>query len=179
MTGNAHEERYALVEVCGVIAACCSIRIAENTVPQGYHRYSIRHDDGQEGIACEIAKAIYVNHWCDIICTAEIELSDTGSLLLNEDDWRDLGCDFMTLEEFMEKYPPGFKITREVTRMTVKELIEKLQAYNPEAEIDCVVDNTPYEFFIWFGGGEGCEKADCSSVSFAVDNGSNRDEVEG
>jgi hypothetical protein len=53
--------------------------------------------------------------------------------------------------------------------LKVKELIEKLQKYNPDAEVSVVAHCQAYTFSLSFGGGDGCGREDCESVSFYVD----------
>ena len=53
--------------------------------------------------------------------------------------------------------------------MTVKELINKLSEYNPEAEINVVVGGYEKPYTICFGGAEGVTKATCEDVDFMVD----------
>lgn len=47
----------------------------------------------------------------------------------------------------------------------VKDIINILSEYNPEADLCVVVDYYPTEFEICYGGCEGCTKASCSDVS--------------
>ena len=49
--------------------------------------------------------------------------------------------------------------------MKVKEIIEFLKEYNPEAEIT-VGDNFDNGISISYAGGDACTKADCSFVCF-------------
>lgn len=53
--------------------------------------------------------------------------------------------------------------------MKVSALIEKLGKYNPNAEIDIVVNGHSKEFEICYGGSEGCTPQSCDSVDFLVD----------
>jgi hypothetical protein len=53
--------------------------------------------------------------------------------------------------------------------MTVKELIEKLRWFNPDAKVEVVVRNHGYKFSLSFGTSEGCTKANCDEVNFWVD----------
>ena len=52
--------------------------------------------------------------------------------------------------------------------MTVKEIINKLSEYNPEAEINVVVDGYVKPYTICFGGAEGVTKANCEAVDLMV-----------
>lgn len=53
--------------------------------------------------------------------------------------------------------------------MKVKEMIEKLKEYNPEANFYVVVNSYPKEFEICYGTSEGCTKKNCDSVDIMVD----------
>ena len=55
--------------------------------------YEVRHDDDQQGIPCEIAEHIFVNHWGTLISNRPIRLDrDTPNskpyrLINEETDW--------------------------------------------------------------------------------------------
>lgn len=54
--------------------------------------------------------------------------------------------------------------------MLVKEVIEKLKEYNPEAEMTVIAHNKDFKFtFAFGGGGEGVEKDNAETVSLYVD----------
>ena len=53
--------------------------------------------------------------------------------------------------------------------MKVKDLIEKLKEYNPEAEICVIVRNRNEQFSITYGTSEGGTKSNCAQVSFYID----------
>ena len=52
--------------------------------------------------------------------------------------------------------------------MTVKEIIDKLGEYNPEAEFNIVIDGFARPFKICFGGSEGVVKTNCETVDLMV-----------
>lgn len=52
--------------------------------------------------------------------------------------------------------------------MKVKELIEKLNEYNQNANVEICVNSMPQEFRICYGGSESCTKSSCHEVSFMV-----------
>lgn len=60
--------------------------------------------------------------------------------------------------------------------MTVREMIDKLSEYNPEAEFNIVIDGFDRPFKICFGGSEGCTKANCEDVELMVGDISNERE---
>lgn len=53
--------------------------------------------------------------------------------------------------------------------MKVKEVIQKLKEYNPEADFCIVVNGFDKNYEICFGGSEGTTKETCSDVDFMVD----------
>lgn len=53
--------------------------------------------------------------------------------------------------------------------MKVYELIEKLNKYNQNADINVVVNGFSKEFEIYFGGSEGCQPYNCDCVDLMVD----------
>lgn len=52
--------------------------------------------------------------------------------------------------------------------MKVKELIEKLNEYNQNANVEICVNGRPQEFEICYGGSEGCTKSSCDEVVFMI-----------
>ena len=52
--------------------------------------------------------------------------------------------------------------------MTIKEIIDKLGEYNPEAEFNVVIDGFVRPFTICFGGSEGIIKTNCETVDLMV-----------
>lgn len=53
--------------------------------------------------------------------------------------------------------------------MTVKEIVDKLGEYNPEAEFNIVVDGFSRPFEVCYGSSEGVTKANCDDVDLMVD----------
>lgn len=53
--------------------------------------------------------------------------------------------------------------------MTVKDLIERLEEYNPDAEIRVVAHCLPHDFSLAYGSSEGVTKETAESVSLYVD----------
>ncbi len=54
-------------------------------------------------------------------------------------------------------------------KLKVSQLIEKLGEYNPDADVDVIAMNRSQDFSMSWGGGDGCPKETCDSVSFYVD----------
>ena len=53
--------------------------------------------------------------------------------------------------------------------MKLKELIEKLEPYNPEADVCVMANNRDYPFTLAYGSSEGVTPETASNVSFCVD----------
>jgi hypothetical protein len=54
--------------------------------------------------------------------------------------------------------------------MKVHELIEKLQECNQSADIDILINNTPFsDITLGWGISEGCTKENCECISLNVD----------
>ena len=53
--------------------------------------------------------------------------------------------------------------------MTVKDLIEKLEQYDPTAEMVATAHNKDQTFSLCHGEDDGCTKDDCDSVSIYLD----------
>ena len=87
------------------------LRCDRSTLPKGMYMYEVRHDDGQQGIPCEIAEHILVNHWGTLITNRPIRLKSDGAgtkpyrLIDEETDWNYEGTT-TTLKEYMERCPP-------------------------------------------------------------------------
>lgn len=52
--------------------------------------------------------------------------------------------------------------------MKVKEMIEKLSEYNPEANFYVILNNYPIDFEICYGTSESCTKENCDSVDIMI-----------
>lgn len=112
MSVSAKEEVYEKVTVFGHPMIFTCLRIDPKTVPEGFFKYSVRHDDDCQGIPVEVCNWVMVNHWGDLISNAPIHLVDygypSGNLMrdIEEDDFNYEG-DTVTLEEYMKEHPAG------------------------------------------------------------------------
>ena len=88
MAQNAVTEQYEEITVLGKPALFTSNRLDRSTILDGLYAYDVRHDDDCQGIPCEIAKHIMVNHWGTILLAEPLQLPERGFLLLDADtDW--------------------------------------------------------------------------------------------
>lgn len=76
---------YQHMEVLGVKGAFTSLRIQRDSLPEGFHKYSLR--DGEDSFFGQVAKNVMVNHAGDFITKSPLELGPDGFKDLGEDDW--------------------------------------------------------------------------------------------
>lgn len=104
---NAIEEKYEIVTVLDKPMLFTCLRIDRKTVPKGLYMYEVRHDDECQGIPCQIANWIMVNHLGTLITNEPIDLNDKASnnayLNITEDDFNYEGIE-CTIEEYIEQY---------------------------------------------------------------------------
>ena len=102
---NAMTEGFEEVTILNKPALFTSLRIDHATIPRGYHKYEVRHDDDCQGDAVQIAKRIMVNHWGTLITHEEINLPPDGYLDIEPEDLNYSTGDCQSMKEFMDKYP--------------------------------------------------------------------------
>lgn len=103
---NAMSESFEEVTIFEKPALFTCLRIDRSTVPKGLHLYDVRHDDACQGIACQIARGIMVNHWGTLITREPIKLPPDGYLDIEPKDLNYSTGDCRTVKDYMEKYPP-------------------------------------------------------------------------
>ena len=88
-----------------------NLRCDRDTLPDGMYMYEIRHDDDGQGIPCEIADWIMVNHWGTVISNRPVQFYEQTSrgkpyrMIDSKSDWYYEGTS-QTLKEYMEQHPP-------------------------------------------------------------------------
>ena len=108
---NVTEEVFENVTVFDQPMLFTCERCDKSTLPRGMYMYEIRHDDDMQGIPCEIAEWILVNHWGTVISNKPIALTEQLSngkkyrLINDKTDWNYEGTE-QTLAEYMRKNPP-------------------------------------------------------------------------
>lgn len=75
---------YEVIKFFGKKVLFTSERIRDSDLPKGIYKYEVRHDDECQGIMCEIAKRIFVNHWGTILSKEEIDLESDGYRIIDE-----------------------------------------------------------------------------------------------
>lgn len=94
---------FEVIELFGEPALFTCLRIDPKTVPNGVYKYDIRHDDECQGIACEIARSVFVNHWGSVLTLKPIDLGVDGYRLMDEEDIN-YGIDSgLSLDEFIKR----------------------------------------------------------------------------
>lgn len=114
------KETFEDVTVFGYPMLFTCLRCDRKTLPRGMYMYEIRHDDDGQGIPCEIADSILVNHWGTVISNRPVKM-DTPvpglrryRLIDEEMDWNYEGT-MRTLAEYMAENPPRHE-TKEYER---------------------------------------------------------------
>ena len=82
---NVLNASYEVIKLFGKKVLFTSKRIRDSDLPKAIYKYEVRHDDECQGIMCEIAKRIFVNHWGTILSKEEIDLGPNGYRLIDED----------------------------------------------------------------------------------------------
>lgn len=100
------EHEFEEVELFGKPALFTCLRLDRNTVPRGLYQYEIRHDDDCQGIACQIARGIIVNHWGTVLTSEPVKLPPNGYRDMEDEDLNYGTGDCRSVKEFMAKYPP-------------------------------------------------------------------------
>ena len=101
---DARTEPFEEITIFNEPALFTPLRIDPSTIPVGVYKYEIRHDDECQGIACEVAKRIMVNHWGSILTLRPLDLGDDGRICM-EGDEINYGIDSpVTLAEFIERH---------------------------------------------------------------------------
>lgn len=76
---------YQHMEVLGVEGVFTPLRIQRDTLPEGFHKYSLR--EGDESFICQVAPEVMVNHAGDFITNEPLDLGPERARTLSEDDW--------------------------------------------------------------------------------------------
>ena len=86
---NAKEITYDVILFDGKPALFSDVRIEKESVPDGWFRYDIRHDDSGEPVTLEAN--VRVNHFGSLLVDHEITIPNAGYLEITDDmmDWLD------------------------------------------------------------------------------------------
>lgn len=76
---------YQHIEVLGNEGVFTPLRIERESLPEGFHKYSLR--EGEEALISQVASEVLVNHAGDFITKEPLELGADGAKSLCEEDW--------------------------------------------------------------------------------------------
>ena len=104
MSINAVNERFELVEVCGVPALFTVNRVDRKTVPKGMYAYDMQTSEDDWSQPCLLARQIMVEHYGTILTASPIELPRGGYRDLTPRDFvQGSGIDQLTTTEFEDR----------------------------------------------------------------------------
>ncbi|HOP10220.1 MAG TPA: hypothetical protein PK629_01880 [Oscillospiraceae bacterium] len=114
MAVDAMNERFEEVEFQGKTVLFTDCRVQKDTIPEGLHRYEIRHTDDDWGEPCQLGYGIVVNHFGTLISNEAIQLDPSGHLDFDADDMNFLGNGYVSIGEYLEEHPPVDKTVFEI-----------------------------------------------------------------
>lgn len=100
---DIYNDKYEQLKIFGFHVLFTPTRIPLNLLPSNIHRYEVRHDDEGQGIMCELAKKILVNHWGTVLSKKPIPLDKFGCRIIDEDkDVEYLNKPSISLKEYCQ-----------------------------------------------------------------------------
>lgn len=100
------DRQYTLAWIKDVECLFSEERIDDETVPDGFNKYDIRHADYDSGQPCTLEKKVTVNYYGSVLLLQELDFGDKDYIdICGEDDFIDSG-DVVTIDEFCEDAPP-------------------------------------------------------------------------
>lgn len=126
-------ERFEEMRFQGTHALFSPMRIDLKSVPEGLHRYELRHDDDGKGDPCQLAKGIMVNHYGSILTNEPLQLPASGYLDFEPEDLYYVGS-VCLLTDFLVEYPPVERPILEITPLLQKEGNLLYSISDPEEE---------------------------------------------
>ena len=101
-TPQRTEELYEEVRFHGQPALFTSLRVKAASIPEGLHRYEIRHEGGEP---CQITRGILVDHYGTLLTSDPIQLPADGYLAISPEDLVFSGGVQVTPEDFRLRHP--------------------------------------------------------------------------
>ena len=114
MAVDAMNERFEEVEFQGKTMLFTDSRVQRDTIPEGLHRYEIRHTDDDWGEPCQLGYGILVNHFGTLITNEAIQLDPGGHLDFDADAINFLGGGYVSVMEYLGAHPPVEKTVFEI-----------------------------------------------------------------
>lgn len=108
---DPHNWYFELIKLYGKPVLFTPGRISNENIPKNMYLYEVRSDDEGEGIMCELAQRIMINHWGTILSNKPIPLGRDGYREIDEDkDVKYLIAPGMTIKEYQTEYPIKQKV---------------------------------------------------------------------
>lgn len=103
-------QKYEAVIIFNKPMLFTNLRIEDNNVPEGMHRYDIR-DGGMDGNMCELKDKVAIDYFGTVLSKEAIEpriidgeeMTSANGILMTDDDYNYTGEEF-SVDEFLEKY---------------------------------------------------------------------------
>lgn len=80
-----------------------SLRLCAAGIPEGLHRYEVRHEGGEP---CQIARSILVDHYGTLLTSDAVQLPADGYLTISPEDLIFSTGGRVTSEDFLRRHPP-------------------------------------------------------------------------
>lgn len=84
-------------------ALVTSLRLCAAGIPEGLHRYEVRHEGGEP---CQIARSILVDHYGTLLTSDAVQLPADGYLTISPEDLIFSTGGRVTSEDFLRRHPP-------------------------------------------------------------------------
>lgn len=81
-----------------------SLRLCAAGIPEGLHRYEVRHEGGEP---CQIARSILVDHYGTLLTSDAVQLPADGYLTISPEDLIFSTGGRVTSEDFLRRHPPA------------------------------------------------------------------------
>jgi len=69
------------------IVLATTLRVPKDQRDQNLHYYDVRSDDDGQGIPCEVANFVFINHLCTIATNTELQIGEHGYILSKEEQY--------------------------------------------------------------------------------------------
>ena len=102
-TPQRTEELYEEVRFQDQPALFTSLRLCAAGIPEGLHRYEVRHEGGEP---CQIARSILVDHYGTLLTSDAVQLPADGYLTISPEDLIFSTGGRVTSEDFLRRHPP-------------------------------------------------------------------------
>lgn len=102
---NADDRQYTLAWIKDVECLFSEERINDATVPDGFHKYDIRHADNDWGQPCTLEHKVTVNYYGSVLLMQELDFEGKDCIdISGDEDFIDSG-DIVAIDEFNGNTP--------------------------------------------------------------------------